>query len=354
MKKNKKWLIILTLAFIMLFPCVFVENVQAAASKKYLVLVETQKGKWVAYENLTETKNGKLMIAAKKTAKALDYKYTYKKSTKKLTIKKSNKNYIVFRRNSKKYNVVNKNRKKNQTAAEKMYYSSKKKSYMVSYKTLFKLVNGKYYKASKAPKYKAMGYQGVICYSTVGKIKKVPSISNVYNTNGTKFTLIDLKKNQIAIRNGAKKTYVDRVGSSYTDYYEAVQKHLDWLNQERKKAGAAPLKLNLGLSMAATYRAIEMGEEGWFSHYTPSGDNAFLRACNYYGLNTNTYMAENIAFRVPCTGISDLVKLGKQFKDSEPHYNTILDKNGYTATEVGIGFYINSKKEAYCVELFRQ
>lgn len=181
----KKRLIGLLMILTMLISLVAVPDMAKAATKSYLVLIETKKGKWIAYEDLAYTSGDYLMVKAYSVSKVLGL--TYKNNNKTLTIQNGKKK-LTLTKNSKNYEYNNGSSTSKKTAKYKTYAAKivKKSTYVVHYSVLENLVSSSYFKGSDKTAYK--GYSGVICYSTVGKITSLPNINNVVDTNGDKLS----------------------------------------------------------------------------------------------------------------------------------------------------------------------
>lgn len=182
---KKKWIgLLMVLSFIVSL-MVVPNNVQAK-DKGYLVLVQNENG-WVAYENMacTSPKNN-IMIRAYSVSKILGL--SYKNSDKNFTIANGKKK-LTFTKNSTKYKYYDGIKTVNKTATYKSYSSKAfgKAVNLVHYSIFNSLsVYTQYYAGSKATDYKVLGYKGIICFSTIGKITNIPNINKVVDTNGNK------------------------------------------------------------------------------------------------------------------------------------------------------------------------
>ena len=184
----KKRLIGLLMILTMIISLVTVPEMAKATTKSYLVLIETKEGKWTAYKDLAYESGDYLMVKASATSKALSLKY--KNNDENLTIQNGKKK-LTLTKNSKSYKYFNGSSTTKKTAKYKTYAPkiANKSTYVVYYDVLSNLsVYTQYYTGSKATDYKVLGYNGVICYSTVGKITSLPNIKNVVNTDGKKLT----------------------------------------------------------------------------------------------------------------------------------------------------------------------
>lgn len=130
------------------------------------------------------------------------------------------------------------------------------------------------------------------------------------------------------------------VGSS-----DSVEKEvLDLVNAERKKVGAAPLKLNSTLNAMANVRAIETASS--FSHSRPNGTSCFTIFEDY--AVSYSYVGENLA-----AANSSSEATVKQWINSEGHYANMINPE---FTELGVGFHYdpNSEYKYYWVQIFRR
>ncbi len=111
------------------------------------------------------------------------------------------------------------------------------------------------------------------------------------------------------------------------------------VNQEREKAGAAPLRLNKALEAAANIRAKELPVR--WGHTRPNGSSCFT-VIQEQGL---VYMSagENIA-----AGYSSPSKVMNGWMNSTGHRNNILNSR---FTEIGVGYYQHNGYN-YWVQLF--
>lgn len=116
---------------------------------------------------------------------------------------------------------------------------------------------------------------------------------------------------------------------------------LELVNEERRRAGAAPLKLSAELQDAAAVRAEEATRK--FSHTRPDGSN-FSSVIPHAG----SAMGENIA-----AGCSTAVQVMEQWMDSPGHCANILNKD---YTELGVGYMYKKDSEYghYWVQIFRR
>ncbi|MBR1421797.1 MAG: hypothetical protein IJ575_12190 [Selenomonadaceae bacterium] len=120
-----------------------------------------------------------------------------------------------------------------------------------------------------------------------------------------------------------------------------AQEILDQVNQERARAGVAPLTLSEDLTYAADIRAEEIVEN--FSHTRPDGSSCFTVLDNNY-----RNVGENIA-----AGSSTSEGTMNQWMNSPGHRANILNPN---FTELGVGYVYRDGSEYghYWVQLFRR
>ncbi|OCA84740.1 LysM peptidoglycan-binding domain-containing protein [Bacillus sp. FJAT-27986] len=113
------------------------------------------------------------------------------------------------------------------------------------------------------------------------------------------------------------------------------------VNEERAKNGLQPLRNNADLSVVAYTKAVDMSENGYFAHTSPTYGSPFdmMKA---FGI-TYVAAAENIA-----QGHRTAEAVMEGWMDSEGHRENILNPN---YTEIGIGY---EKYEHYWVQMFIQ
>ncbi|NLO10565.1 MAG: hypothetical protein GX129_11980 [Clostridiales bacterium] len=173
-------LIILTLL------CIVPTNHVEASSKKYLVLIQNDTNKWTAYNNLTEvTSSGSVMIKAKPFADAMNFSYVENAKKKQYTIKRSKTRYNTYTINSTKYTYKNNDKSKKMKTKFKSYKSKEDKSNLCFAGSVNSLCSFKEFTGSEIEEYKQLGYDGILCYSVLDKIKSVPKIINVRDTDGS-------------------------------------------------------------------------------------------------------------------------------------------------------------------------
>lgn len=184
---KKKWIGLLMVLSLIVSLMVVPNKVQAK-DKGYLVVVQKENnGGWVAYENMACASPEKnIMIQAYSMSKILGF--SYKNSDNNFTIANGKKK-LTFTKNSTGYKYYDGSKTINKTATYKSYSSKAfgKAVNLVHYATLGNLsVYTQYYSGSKAADYKVLGYKGIVCYSTIGKITSIPNINKVVDINGNK------------------------------------------------------------------------------------------------------------------------------------------------------------------------
>lgn len=116
------------------------------------------------------------------------------------------------------------------------------------------------------------------------------------------------------------------------------------VNQDRAANGAAPLAYSAALARVAQYRAQDMLNRNYFSHYDPStGQLAFVQLLHLWGIPYTT-AGENIAWSTD----PSMAVINTMFMNSPDHRANIL-KAGYH--RVGIGVASNGAK-IMVVEVF--
>lgn len=120
----------------------------------------------------------------------------------------------------------------------------------------------------------------------------------------------------------------------------AAKKVADLVNQERAKAGLAPLEVKVNLQTAAQVRAKEI--EKSFSHTRPNG-SSFSTVLAENGVDYRG-SGENIAW-----GQRSPEEVMKGWMNSEGHRANILNKN---FKYIGVGYHVNSNGTGYWTQLF--
>ncbi|MHA9740303.1 CAP domain-containing protein [Robinsoniella peoriensis] len=120
----------------------------------------------------------------------------------------------------------------------------------------------------------------------------------------------------------------------------AAKKVADLVNQERAKAGLAPLEIKVNLQAAAQERAKEI--EKSFSHTRPNG-SSFSTVLAENGVDYRG-SGENIAW-----GQRSPEEVMNGWMNSEGHRANILNKN---FKYIGVGYHVNSNGTGYWTQLF--
>lgn len=125
-----------------------------------------------------------------------------------------------------------------------------------------------------------------------------------------------------------------------TSQSDFAQQVVDLVNEERAKAGVAPLTTNSKAEAAANVRAREI--EKTFSHTRPDG-SSFSTALTQNGVNYSG-SGENIAYgqKTPQDVMDGWMK-------SAGHKANILNED---FTTIGVGYYQNSAGVGYWTQLF--
>ena len=119
---------------------------------------------------------------------------------------------------------------------------------------------------------------------------------------------------------------------------------LSLVNQDRAGNGVAPLAYSASLARVAQYRAQDMLNRNYFSHYDPStGQLAFVQLLHLWGIPYST-AGENIAWSTD----PSMVAINTMFMNSPDHRANIL-KAAYH--RIGIGLASNGAK-IMVVEVF--
>ena len=113
---------------------------------------------------------------------------------------------------------------------------------------------------------------------------------------------------------------------------------LDYINQERAKAGVAPLKMDTELARVAQIKSQEMVDKNYFSHTSPTYGSPFdmMRS---FGIKYRT-AGENIARN------STVLKAHTALMNSEGHRQNILNPN---YSHIGIGIVPNRNSSGITV-----
>lgn len=134
----------------------------------------------------------------------------------------------------------------------------------------------------------------------------------------------------------------DSIFKAVQERIEEIDKLIELVNQERQKAGLAPVVYDEQMTYAATQRSSEMCYTGIFSHTRPNGARCFTVFDEY----NITYQgaAENIA-----AGHTSAEHVMSDWMNSPGHKSNIL-KNYYT--KIGVGIVENSSGYIYWTQLF--
>jgi uncharacterized protein YkwD len=119
---------------------------------------------------------------------------------------------------------------------------------------------------------------------------------------------------------------------------------LSLMNQDRAANGVAPLAWSAALARVAQYRAQDMLNRGYFSHYDPStGQLAFVELFHLWGISYTT-AGENIAWSTN----PSMAAINTMFMSSPEHRANILNGAYHRA---GVGVASNGAK-VMVVEVF--
>ncbi|MDR0930278.1 MAG: SafA/ExsA family spore coat assembly protein [Clostridiales bacterium] len=120
------------------------------------------------------------------------------------------------------------------------------------------------------------------------------------------------------------------------------QQVIDLTNNERTKAGLAPLKANWELSRVARYKSQDMIDKNYFSHTSPTYGSPFDMMKQF----SISYRAagENIAY-----GQRSPAEVVNAWMGSSGHRANILSNN---YTEIGVGVAQKSNGQYYWTQMF--
>ena len=110
-------------------------------------------------------------------------------------------------------------------------------------------------------------------------------------------------------------------------------KMLEYINNERAKAGVGPLQMDINLAKVAKLKSQDMVDKNYFSHTSPTYGSPF-EMMNSFGIKyrtTGKYCRD-----------STMLKAHTALMNSEGHRNNILNPN---YTHIGIGI-VNNKSSA--------
>ncbi|TBL76549.1 SCP-like extracellular [Paenibacillus thalictri] len=108
-----------------------------------------------------------------------------------------------------------------------------------------------------------------------------------------------------------------------------AQQVLDLVNQERSKTGASPLSMSSELNKVAMAKAMDMYNNNYFDHQSPTYGSPF-DMMQSYGISYNA-AGENIA-----KGQTTPAEVMNQWMNSEGHRANILNSS---YTQIGIAYY---------------
>lgn len=213
---------------------------------------------------------------------------------------------------------------------------------------------------------------GIVEETNVRKITVTAYGLNVRSGIGTRFTVVDvLYKGEEADVLGkvgnwyiihTKDDVVGAVSSNYTkpvtpsskpnptpqpnpdkssDLSYQQSKMLELVNSERSKAGLKPLLWDADLARVANYKAIDMVQNNYFSHSSPTYGSPF-DMMKQFGIQYRA-AGENLA------GYNDVIKAHNGLMNSDGHRKNILNSS---FTHIGIGVQ-NSPRYGYVfVQMF--
>ena len=177
-------------------------------------------------------------------------------------------------------------------------------------------------------------------------LKEVKDIEAYYKENATGYSLVILidvvdSVNPYGISLNGADVYVNEdTAAKFPDLDEAtkekyVKRVFELVNQERKKAGVAPLVLNEKLCDMARFKLNEMDELGYFDHKSPVYGSPSEMA-KAFGI-TDRGCGENLAFSSTPESVMDA------WMSSEGHRANILNP---IYTQIGIACHINSNSNS--------
>jgi uncharacterized YkwD family protein/spore coat assembly protein SafA len=113
-------------------------------------------------------------------------------------------------------------------------------------------------------------------------------------------------------------------------------------NQERAKNGLKPLTANWQLSRVARYKAMDMRDNNYFSHTSPTYGDPFTMI-KHFGISF-TAAGENIA-----AGQATPQEVVQAWMNSPGHRANILNS---TYTDIGVGYAAGGSEHYYWVQQF--
>ena len=179
----KKWISLLLLAISFISITLTPQTAHAEEDEwKTLTLIQTQKGKWVVYEDFAyyPSNNDGVYFKAADLCKALGL--SYKESSKTLTITYGKKK-LTYTANSKKYTYYDGKSTTNLTSNYKAYIS--KGSFMIEGQTLKNIIGYKHKSEISATSYRNYGV--VFMFSTITNNPGLPNITSLYDISGQKW-----------------------------------------------------------------------------------------------------------------------------------------------------------------------
>lgn len=165
-------------------------------------------------------------------------------------------------------------------------------------------------------------------------IKKTLTFRYTYTIKDGKWTLVSKTENPIVEKPKAPVISSDKQESPKEDTSSTKvkgltadeQKMLDLVNSERKKAGLAPLKVDMRLVEISRMKSKDMIDKNYFSHTSPTYGSPF-DMLKKSGISYS-YAGENLA------GSNDVERAHVNLMNSPGHRRNILNSN---YTHVGIG-----------------
>jgi len=113
------------------------------------------------------------------------------------------------------------------------------------------------------------------------------------NSSTTTTTTNSTVVTEPAVSTTGNANYMAEAESLVNANYNLVMQHINYVNQVRAGVGAAPLSYDRTLCLIATYRTIEMRNEGYFSHYGLDGSDRMIIVGTIYKVNGKS-LGENI------------------------------------------------------------
>ncbi len=126
------------------------------------------------------------------------------------------------------------------------------------------------------------------------------------------------------------------------DVRQIVQEVVRLTNAEREKEGLNALEIDQELNEAAQAKSVDMADNGYFSHTSPTYGSPF-EMLDQFGIDY-TVAAENIA-----AGQHTAEEVVQQWMNSEGHRKNILNDS---VTHIGIGYEPSGNMSPYWTQLF--